>query len=426
VAHEIFCLWGVDAEFFPVDAVIFGEKWKNFCEQMPVEEDASRISEILCGQGGGESSAITGLLDRLLFRAVRDGASDVHFESLRGIVAVRFRLDGNLRTVARIPAELEAPLFLRLRALARLDVSERFRPQDGRFGMKFPGGFVDFRISTLPTKFGESIVLRILDRRRLFLCLGDLSMPNSIADAVRSAVEAPSGLFLVVGPTGSGKTTTLYAALRELHRPNLKILTVEDPVEYEMEGCLQAPVDLAVGRTFSSVLRAFLRHDPDKIFVGEIRDGETAQVALRAALTGHLVLSTLHAATPGESLLRLEKMGVESSLLTLCLRGILSQRLLRLNCPKCSAPDETAQIPPSLSRHVSRGRLRRGIGCPSCCGTGQVGRRAVFEFFPADSREGFVLRDPERPAKLVAEGLALLEAGLVSAGEFLKQLPWNR
>jgi type IV pilus assembly protein PilB len=295
--------------------------------------------------------------------------------------------------------------------------------------MEISGGPVDFRISILPTKFGESIVLRVLDRRRIFRNLGELAMGEDTAASIRRIVEGGTGLFLVTGPTGSGKTTTLYAALRELGRPCDKILTVEDPVEYEIDGCLQTPVDPALGRTFSTVLRAFLRHDPDGIFVGEIRDGETAQIALRAALTGHLVLSTLHTATAREALLRLEEMGVDGPLLRTCLRGILAQRLLRRNCPHCAATEEiTGELPPPLS-DIPRGNFRRGSGCDRCGGTGQLGRCAIFEFtdFAKEmAGEGTAKIPTPTAPTLTGQGKELVRSGEISGEEFARQLPWNR
>jgi general secretion pathway protein E len=249
-------------------------------------------------------------------------------------------------------------------------------------------------------------------------------MDSATAAAIRSAMAAPSGLFLVTGPTGSGKTTTLYAALNEMNCPDRKLLTIEDPIEYGLQNCLQAEVDLSAGRTFSAVLRSFLRHDPDKIFIGEIRDGETAEIALRAALTGHLVLTTLHTATPREALLRLEEMGLERPLLLSCLRGILSQRLLRLNCPNCSQQDSFAvDLPPQLAP-LARKNFRRGIGCDRCGGSGTVGRRAFFEFFSVD--ESSPIESATGISCLVRSGMAAPSAGEISLEEFLQQMPWNR
>ncbi|MDR0679087.1 MAG: GspE/PulE family protein, partial [Puniceicoccales bacterium] len=332
IGHELRFLWGMVAEFVAVSEKQFAELWEKFCQLLPAASGPGDFEDVF-GETALEPSPMGRLLARIFAKAVHLGASDLHFESIRNGLWVRMRVDGALREELRLAKEMHTPLSILLKTLAKLDIAERFRPQDGRFGLRFDGVAVDFRISVLPTKFGESTVLRILDRRRLFRGLGDLSMDSATTAAIRAAMAAPSGLFLVTGPTGSGKTTTLYAALNEMDCSDRKVLTIEDPIEYELQNCLQTSVELSVGRTFATVLRSFLRHDPDKIFVGEIRDRETAEIALRAALTGHLVLATLHTATPREALLRLEEMGLERPLLLSCLRGILSQRLLRLNCP---------------------------------------------------------------------------------------------
>jgi type II secretory ATPase GspE/PulE/Tfp pilus assembly ATPase PilB-like protein len=421
IGHELRFLWGLGAEFIPVPEKQFADLWEKFCQRRPAANGLGDFEDVF-GETALEPSPMGRLLARILAKAVHLGASDLHFESLRDGLWVRMRVDGALREELRLAGEVRAPLSILIKTLAKLDIAERFRPQDGRFGLRFGGAAVDFRISVLPTKFGESTVLRILDRRRLFRGLNDLSMDPATAAAIRAAVAAPSGLFLVTGPTGSGKTTTLYAALNEMDCPDRKVLTIEDPIEYELQNCLQASVELSVGRTFATVLRSFLRHDPDKIFVGEIRDRETAEIALRAALTGHLVLSTLHTATPRKALLRLEEMGLERPLLLSCLRGILSQRLLRLNCPDCSEPD-CSELPPRLAQ-LPREKLRRGKGCSRCGGRGTVGRRAFFEFFSLEGPD--IVGSAAGIGSLVRSGMDTLSAGEISSEEFLQQMPWNR
>ncbi|MDR3117186.1 MAG: GspE/PulE family protein [Puniceicoccales bacterium] len=368
----------------------------------------------------GPISRIASLCDGLLARAVAAEASDVHWEWERDSVLVRMRVDGELEPLGRLPLELGRALSVRLKSLAGLSIAEHFRPQDGRFRWRdSDGAGVDLRISILPTRWGESIALRVLDRRRHFLRLEDLGMDAPLVEQLRKLATG-SGLLLAIGPTGSGKTTTLYALLEEWRGREQKILTVEDPVEYALEGALQVSVDLAVGRTFSTVLRAFLRHDPDVIFVGEIRDGETAEVALRAALTGHLVLSTLHTATADEALLRLAGMGLDRDLLSTCLRALLGQRLLRLNCPHCAAPLEEealANLPGELWAGSDPSALRRGTGCVHCAGKGFLGRRAVFTL-----QGGADCNTPT----LAAEGKKLLHSGSLAPEEFLRQLPWDR
>ncbi|MDR2664169.1 MAG: GspE/PulE family protein [Puniceicoccales bacterium] len=421
IGHELQFLWGLAAEFVPIPQEQFAELWEDFCRRLPKIGVLGNFSDVFAATAL-EPSPVGRLLARIFAKAVHLGASDLHFESLRDGLLVRLRVDGALREELRLAGEMCVPISILLKTLAKLDIAERFRPQDGRFGLRFAGAAVDFRISILPTKFGESMALRILDRRRLFRGLGDLAMDAATATAIRAALASPSGLFLVTGPTGSGKTTTLYAALSEMDCPDKKVLTIEDPIEYDLQNCLQAAVDLSVGRTFSTVLRSFLRHDPDKIFVGEIRDGETAEIALRAALTGHLVLTTLHTATPREALLRLEEMGLERPLLLSCLRGILSQRLLRLNCPDCRGP-ENSELPPQLAR-LRRENLRRGIGCDSCGGRGTVGRRAFFEFLSVNEKS--FQEDGAGIGSLVRAGMGALSAGEVPLEEFLQQMPWNR
>jgi type II secretory ATPase GspE/PulE/Tfp pilus assembly ATPase PilB-like protein len=418
--------WATGQEIFVLEGI------RIILEELPTGEFQLRWAEQLGrkSSGNGLSSDerkeqwAPNSLEKLLDQAVRLGASDLHFESERAGMAVRMRLHGTLESLAQIsPAGREA-LAIRLKTLANLSVTERFRPQDGRFSREMDGSTIDFRISVLPTRWGESIVLRILDRRNLFQSLDDLPMAGEVRDRVGKIVSFNGGLFLVTGPTGSGKTTTLHAALKSVNRPDVKILTVEDPVEYGVDGVLQVAVNLSRGRTFSRVLRSFLRHDPDKIFVGEIRDEETARVALRAALTGHLVLSTLHTATAEETLLRLEELAMDRSLLEACLRGILNQRLLRMNCPHCSQPEERWELPVPLASTIGEIQSQRGVGCPHCQGRGHGGRIAIFELLVTEHLGEDRLHPVGR--SLEEEGLDLVRQGRVSRAEFLRRVPWNR
>ncbi|MDR2341242.1 MAG: GspE/PulE family protein [Puniceicoccales bacterium] len=358
------------------------------------------------------------------------GAADIHFESNADEVSLRMRIDGTLRTVRRFPGELSKELSACLRAMANLDISEHFRPQDGRLKCFVDGKDVECRISVLPTKAGESVVLRVLDKNRRFPRLDNLQMSPKTMETTRHIVRLPSGLFLVIGPTGSGKTTSIYAALQEINSDDVKLLTIEDPIEYELDGILQVSVDLAADRTFSSILRSFLRHDPDKILVGEIRDRETAQTALQAALTGHLVLTTLHTATVEEALLRLHEMGVDPFLLSCCLRGVLSQRLLRLNCPNCSetCPKDAIDKFPEILRHIPPDHLKFGKGCDQCGQTGHRGQRAVFELFSMDdsARENVALGNFARlksTESLADQAATWVAEGILCPAEFLEQIP---
>jgi type II secretory ATPase GspE/PulE/Tfp pilus assembly ATPase PilB-like protein len=365
-----------------------------------------------------------------LRHGIRRCASDIHFESDDCSFAVRMRIDGTLRTVHQFPAEEKTEVSACLKAMANLDIVEHFRPQDGRLHCSVDGRSVECRISILPTKNGESIVLRILDKQRLFPRLDDLSMAADLLVAVRRIMAMESGLFMVIGPTGSGKTTSMYAALQEMNCSDGKLLTVEDPIEYELDGILQVSVDFCSGRTFSSALRAFLRHDPDKILVGEIRDGETAQTALQAALTGHLVLTTLHTATADEAIRRLQQMAVDPFLLGCCLRGILSQRLLRLNCPHCKEIARVEDQWEEIFASVPPECRMRSRGCEKCENQGYVGRQALFELQLFDNFKGdffvegkvdFSFRSPT----LGEQAMDLVRGGLLSPEEFLRQIPWE-
>jgi type II secretory ATPase GspE/PulE/Tfp pilus assembly ATPase PilB-like protein len=422
IAHELRFIWGLDAMFVQTPLEEFAKHWESFTATLPKGDCACDGADVFQNVGV-EPSALSRMLGNVFIRAVNSTASDIHFESLESAFLIRTRVDGTLREEVRLPAEMLAPLSVLLKTLAKLDIAEHFMPQDGRFGLKIGGVSVDFRISVLPTKFGESIVLRVLDRRRLFHGLGDLSIDPATVSRIRGAISAQSGLFLVTGPTGSGKTTTLYAALGEMDRGSIKVLTIEDPIEYELQNCMQASVDLPIGRTFSAVLRSFLRHDPDKIFIGEVRDEETAQIALRAALTGHLVISTLHTATPQEAIVRLVEMGLEKNLLISCLRGVLNQRLLRRNCAHCSTEHVVDGKLPQQLNMLNGKKLRRGTGCKHCGGSGYEGRRAFFEFL---SIEELTTDSNCHLGTMVAEGLEAVIGGDIALEEFMNQMPWNR
>lgn len=310
------------------------------------EEDAS-IDDILGEIGGvadigddedvseselenmANDTPIIRFVNLVLQQAIRDKASDIHFEPFEHEFRIRYRIDGALYEMAPPPRNLALPVTSRVKVLAGLNISERRIPQDGRIKMSIAGRPVDLRVSTLPTAFGESVVLRILDKSVVNLDLDNLNMPEDIKASIRSLVERPNGIFIVTGPTGSGKTTTLYSALREVNKVEIKILTAEDPVEYEIDGIMQTAINHQVGLTFAAALRSFLRQDPDKIMVGEIRDLETASIAVQAALTGHVVLSTLHTNDAPGTVTRLVDMGLESFLISASLEGILAQRLVR-------------------------------------------------------------------------------------------------
>ncbi len=320
------------------------------------------------------------LVTRLIADAVQQGASDIHIEPQNEQVRVRYRIDGALRTVENLPKHMQAGIVSRIKILARLNIAEQRLPQDGRMRVAVRGKDVDFRVSTAPVLNGESIALRILDRHEVMLDFASIGFAPGDVEQINALCAEPNGIVLVTGPTGSGKTTTLYAALSAINRPESKIFTVEDPVEYHLEGINQVQVKTQIGLDFAAVLRSVLRQDPDIVMVGEIRDGETAKIAIQAALTGHLVFSTLHTNSAAASVTRLLDMGVEDYLLASTLRGVVAQRLVRKLCPSCRKPEvmpaaitQRFQIAPNTPMHVAG-------GCAQCGGTGYRGRTLICEF----------------------------------------------
>ncbi len=338
---------------------------------------------------GSELSALANeapiirFVDLVLEQAVSQGASDIHFEPFEDEFRVRCRIDGILREMTPPSPGLALPILSRIKVMARLNIAERRVPQDGRISLKVAGGLVDLRVSTLPTQFGESLVLRVLDKNALKLHLDHLNMPPDVLANMHEISQRTSGIFLVTGPTGSGKTTTLYCALREVNKPNIKILTAEDPVEYEIDGVMQVEVNQQAGLSFGHAMRAFLRQDPDKIMVGEIRDRETADIAVQAALTGHLVLSTLHTNDAPGAVTRLIDMGLEPFLVAASLESVLAQRLVRLICPNCRIetvpPPEWINLLEIKPRQLSSASFYAGRGCGQCGSTGYCGRMGLFE-----------------------------------------------
>ena len=335
------------------------------------------------------SAPIIKYVNTIIARAIHAKASDIHFEPFEKEFKIRYRVDGALYEMAPPPRRLGIPLTSRIKVMANLNIAERRVPQDGRIQTLLAGRQVDLRVSTLPTQYGESVVLRILDRTVVNLDLEKLGIPKHIFDYICETVEKPNGIFIVTGPTGSGKTTTLYSCLGRINTIDTKILTVEDPVEYELEGIIQVPANEAIGLTFARALRAFLRQDPDKILVGETRDLETAQIAIQASLTGHLVMTSLHTNDAAGAVTRLLDMGVEPFLMSATMEGILAQRLLRRVCKECRTPftpkeDVLAQLGMTASEVGDR-PFYFGKGCEVCNGTGYKGRVGIYELL--DIRE---------------------------------------
>ena len=340
-------------------------------------ENASDLTEL------ANVNQIVRFVDVVLKQAIQDRASDIHFEPFEDEFKIRYRVDGALYEMSPPPKHLALPVTSRLKVLANLNISERRLPQDGRIAYQVGNRKVDLRVSTLPTQFGESVVLRVLDRNSVNLEVESVGLPKAIYDYMLEAVQQPNGIIIVTGPTGSGKTTTLYSCLRRVNTMDQKLLTAEDPVEYDIEGIMQVPINEGVGMTFGKALRSFLRQDPDVIMVGEMRDLETAQIAIQSSLTGHLVLSTLHTNDAPGAVTRMVDMGVEPFLISSTLTCVLAQRLVRTICKKCRTPFEPTESQLALlnlSPHdIGDKVFYYGRGCSICNDTGYKGRRGIFE-----------------------------------------------
>ena len=342
-----------------------------------------QTSDLLDSQ---DDAPIIRLLNSVLTQAIEEGASDIHIEPFEARLVVRFRVDGLLRDVVEPPAVLSGRIVARVKVMARLNTAEKRVPQDGRISLRIGGRLVDVRVSTLPVHYGERVVMRILEKEQGMLTLEQLGMPEDVRSRLSELIRSPHGVFLVTGPTGSGKTTTLYAALQQIHSPDLNIITVEDPVEYDLEGVGQIPVNVKAGMTFEKGLRAILRQDPDVIMVGEIRDIETAQVAVQASLTGHRVFSTLHTNDAAGSITRLIDMGIEPYLVASSLLGAMAQRLVRRLCAECRIrrPADAAERQLlGIPGHTDVSLYHPG-GCPTCLFSGYRGRTGLYELLVVD------------------------------------------
>jgi general secretion pathway protein E len=364
-----------------------------------------------------DDAPIIRMLNALLTQAARDGASDIHIEPYERHSSVRFRVDGSLREVVQPNRALHAALISRLKIMAELDISEKRLPQDGRISLRIGTRAVDVRVSTLPSAHGERAVLRLLDKSESKLTLEAVGMQGEVLDRFKRLIEQPHGIILVTGPTGSGKTTTLYSALQKLDASTLNIMTVEDPIEYELPGVGQTQVNAKIDLDFAKALRAILRQDPDVIMIGEIRDFETAQIAIQASLTGHLVLATLHTNDAPSAVTRLTDMGIEPFLLSSSLLGVLAQRLVRKLCVHCRQQDDKGRWQP--------------VGCSHCNQTGYKGRTGVYELMVADDKVRSLIHNRAAESQLFVaaeaaglrsmreDGQRLIDAGVTSMAEVM-------
>jgi len=409
-------------------------------DDMALEVEEEEVDDLEVDDGISDAPLVR-LVNSVIFQAAEDGASDIHFEPLEDALLVRFRVDGVLHEVQRIPKRMAPGVTTRLKVLAKLDIAERRKPQDGRISLNAAaaGRTLDIRLATLPTVEGESIVMRLLDKSKKAPTLQELGMSDEMRTALEELIRKPTGALLVTGPTGSGKSTTLYAALTEINRPEINIITVEDPVEYRLSGVNQVQINQKAGLTFATALRSILRSDPDVVMVGEIRDGETAKISIEAALTGHLVLSTLHTNDAPQALTRLGEMGVEPFLIGAAVSAVVAQRLARKLCTHCCemyTPSVDELMKARVSREVAAASdgmvFYRKKGCPRCNQTGYKGRIGVYQLLTmSEQLETLAVtkasrEDIERAAigegmrTLWDDGLAKVAAGLTSIEELAR------
>ncbi len=382
------------------------------------EEDVNQLRDMAF------EAPVVRLVNLLIENAIAAQASDIHIEPFEDTLRIRYRLDGILFDQEAPPRRLQAAVTSRIKLMAEMNIAERRLPQDGRIRVTVPGRRVDIRVSTIPTIHGESIVMRLLDRSSVFLALEKLGFAPGTLRHFESLIKRPHGIVLVTGPTGSGKTTTLYGALDKINLPDRKIITVEDPVEYQLKGVNQIPVKPKIGLTFATGLRHIVRQDPDVILIGEIRDLETAEIAIQAALTGHLVFSTLHTNDAPGAITRLQDMGVEAYLVASVLEGVLAQRLVRRICTACRVPDtpSAADLEALGIEGAADRQLYRGRGCDECRGTGYRGRTGIYELFPIteEARSLILRRAPTRDIRrhAIEGGMVTLRMdGWLKAGE---------
>ncbi len=408
-----------------------GEMQEVLRDVPDLAEVASQLNERAELLDSGDEAPIVRLLNALLAQAIREQASDIHIDAFEERLVVRMRIDGVLREVLEPPAALASRIVSRLKVMARLDIAEKRLPQDGRISLQIANRPVDVRISTMPAGSGERVVLRLLDKQAGRLRLSDLGLDEATRESVARLIRKPHGILLVTGPTGSGKTTTLYAALAEINDRSRNIMTIEDPIEYYLDGIAQSQVNTRVGLDFAQGLRAMLRQDPDVVMVGEIRDRETAQVAVQASLTGHLVLSTLHTNTAIGAVTRLRDMGIEPFLLASSLLAVLSQRLVRRLCRDCRRPLRPPEEELRRLDLPSDGSYHEAAGCAHCHDTGYRGRTTITELVVIDeelrrlisrqvAEDELLSLARKRGAGLLGSGLRLAANGVTSLEEVLR------
>jgi len=410
---------------------------KDIAEEGGLDDFVHDFEEAVDLLDSEDDAPIIRLVNSLISQAVKEHASDIHIEPGERDMVVRFRIDGILYEKIRPPKRLQASIASRIKIQAGLNIAEKRLPQDGRIRIKMAGKDIDIRVATAPTSYGERITMRLLDRSAILLDLSDLGFSPDNHKGMSSLIKSSHGIILVTGPTGSGKTTTLYACLSAINRPDLNILTIEDPVEYQLAGVSQTQVNPKINLTFAGGLRSFLRHDPDVIMVGEIRDLETAEIAIQAALTGHLVLSTLHTNDAPSAITRLVDMGVEPFLVASSIIGILAQRLVRTNCPECkhsyeASEEEVRELGLSPEMIGPHPKFWRGEGCPKCLETGYQGRTGIYELItPTDEVRQLILQNVDSNSikkRAMAQGMRTLRedgarkvlAGLTSSAEVLR------
>jgi type IV pilus assembly protein PilB len=398
-----------------------GESLDDIMKQLAAEADAMQVEE---GSGfsvedlekAANSTPVVKLLNLVLLQAIKDHAADIHIEPFEKELKIRYRIDGVLYEMMPPPHHLGAALTSRVKVMSKLDISETRLPQDGRIELNIGGRPVDLRVSTLPTMFGESVVMRILDRSNVSLDIEKIGFRPKELDLLKQLIAKPNGIVLVTGPTGSGKTTTLYSCLNHANQIDVKIITTEDPVEYDLEGIVQVQINEEIGLTYANCLRSILRQDPDMILVGEIRDLETAQIAVEAALTGHLVFSTLHTNDAPSVITRLVDLGVEPYLLAATLEAVVAQRLVRKICEECKTqyePSEEELYELDLSPAVVRGKkFHYGEGCKRCNGSGYKGRQGIFE----------IMLMSEKLKQMVIDGVSTADLRKAARGEGMRTL----